>query len=132
MGKGKERFEAKDVKLWSAEEPNLYELTIFSGEEVIYERVGFRRVEVKAGALLVNGKAIKLQGVNRHEFHPKTGAAVSEENMREDLELMKSLHVNAIRTSHYPGRAGILSPLRRIRLLRDGRSGHRSTRGGEP
>ena len=101
-GRGKERFEAKDVKLWSAEEPNLYELTIFSGEEVIYERVGFRRVEVKAGALLVNGKAIKLQGVNRHEFHPKTGAAVSEENMREDLELMKSLHVNAIRTSHYP------------------------------
>lgn len=101
-GRGRETWEVKNVKLWSAEEPRLYDFTIFCGEEVIYEKIGFRKVEIKDGELLLNGKGIKLQGVNRHEFHPKTGAVVSEENMREDLELMKGLHVNAIRTSHYP------------------------------
>lgn len=91
-----------DVKLWSAETPNLYDLTLSANGEKIFERVGVRTSEVKDGIFLVNGKPVKLYGVNRHDFHPDKGAAVSYEDMRKDILLMKSLNVNALRTSHYP------------------------------
>ncbi len=95
-------FSVENPRLWSAECPNLYPLTIVCGEEVIREQVGIRKTEIKDGVFLFNGKPIKFLGVNRHESHPVTGAVVSVEDMRRDLELMKKLHVNAIRTSHYP------------------------------
>lgn len=95
-------FSVEHPRLWSAECPNLYALTVVCGEEIIREKVGIRTTEIKKGIYLFNGKPIKLLGVNRHEFHPETGAAITVENMRTDLELMKKLHVNAIRTSHYP------------------------------
>lgn len=95
-------FPVENPRLWSAEEPNLYDMVITSGQEVIYEQVGFRQVEISGGVLYFNGKPIKLQGVNRHEFGPRAGAVVSLEEMERDLKLMKQLHVNAIRTSHYP------------------------------
>lgn len=87
---------------WTAETPDLYRLEILCGDEIIYEQVGIRRVEVKSGALWLNGKRIKLKGVNRHDFDVKTGFYCSREAMRRDLELMKSLNLNAVRTSHYP------------------------------
>ena len=87
---------------WTAETPVLYGLEILCGDEVIYERVGIRKIEVKDGSLWFNGRRIKPKGVNRHDHDPKTGFYCSYEAMRRDLELMKSLNLNAVRTSHYP------------------------------
>ena len=95
-------FRIEDPSLWSAETPFLYDLTVFCGEEVIYEQVGFRECEVKNGVFRFNGKPIKIYGVNRHDFNCLTGATVTIENIVEDLALMKELNVNAIRTCHYP------------------------------
>ncbi len=95
-------FVKKDPRLWSAETPNLYDLTVECNGEIILERVGFCTVEVKNKQMLFNGKGIKLLGVNRHDFHPKTGATVTYEDMYADLVLMKKLNINALRTSHYP------------------------------
>ena len=96
-------FRIRDAQFWSAEIPALYDLTIECEGEIIYERVGIRTCEVKDGLFLVNGAPVKLYGVNRHDFHAEKGAAVSEEDIKADLLLMKKLNVNAIRTSHYPG-----------------------------
>ena len=93
---------------WTAETPNLYKLTmqVINGEgnavEVMATRVGIREVMIRDGLLLVNGKAIKLKGVNRHEFDPTTGRVISRENMIKDILLMKQHNINAVRTSHYP------------------------------
>jgi len=97
-----------DVKLWSAETPMLYTLvlTLKDGDgntlEHLSSRVGFRSSEIKYGKLLVNGKAITLKGVNRHEHDEYEGHVISEEIMLKDIELMKLYNVNAVRTSHYP------------------------------
>ena len=95
-------------KLWTAETPNLYTLlvTIFDSEqnliEVTSHKVGFRRVSIEDGRLLVNGVAIKIKGVNRHELHPTLGHVPTEENMLRDIQLMKEHNINAVRTSHFP------------------------------
>ncbi len=94
--------------LWTAETPNLYTiiLTLYSdnGEisEIHSSRYGFRKIEEVSGELLINGKAIKLKGVNRHETHPRTGYVVTREDMERDIILMKRNNVNALRASHYP------------------------------
>lgn len=94
--------------LWSAEEPNLYylvlELRDSSGTliEKIWERVGFRRFEIKDGLMCLNGKRIVFKGVNRHEFSSHTGRAVKKEEVLQDIITMKQNNINAIRTSHYP------------------------------
>ncbi len=91
-----------EVEPWSAEVPRLYDAYVEHEGERVVLRLGFRRVEVSDGLLQVNGKPILLRGVNRHEFDPEHGRAVSEEIMRRDVELMKAHNVNAVRTSHYP------------------------------
>jgi beta-galactosidase len=104
------RFENKlaDVKKWSAESPELYDLTIFSKDkkgnvlESVKSRIGFRKVEIKDGLLLVNGTYVLLKGVNLHEHHPVNGHVMDEETILKDLTLMKGCNINAIRTSHYP------------------------------
>ncbi|MCD7739545.1 MAG: DUF4981 domain-containing protein [Lachnospiraceae bacterium] len=88
--------------LWSAEHPNLYRAVISTSQEKIGERVGIRSVAVKRNRFLVNGRAVRLKGVNRHDFSAVNGAAVTREEMWNDLCLMKSLNINAVRTSHYP------------------------------
>ncbi len=94
--------------LWSAEEPNLYDLTveIFDADgnlqEIIPEKVGFRRFEMKNRVMTLNGKRIVFKGVNRHEFSSVSGRAVTEAELRKDLEVMKQNNINAIRTCHYP------------------------------
>lgn len=96
------------VKSWSAEIPNLYTLVLTlkdaSGNttEATSIKIGFRTSEIKNGLFLVNGKRVLLKGVNLHEFHPITGQVVDEEMVMLDLQRMKELNVNAIRTSHYP------------------------------
>ncbi len=95
-------FIVDNPNLWSAENPYLYKMIIFSKGEYIGEEVGIRSSETKNGVYYFNGKPIKIKGVNRHDFNYKTGATVTVENLIEDFTLMKKLNVNAIRTSHYP------------------------------
>jgi beta-galactosidase len=93
---------------WTAETPNLYLLTLQlldeNGKllEVMNQKIGFRKVEIKNGQLLVNGKAVEIKGVNRHEFDMYKGRSVSHDLMVKDVKLMKQLNINAVRTSHYP------------------------------
>lgn len=90
---------------WSAEDPYLYKLlirVIGQTTQVISARVGFRSIELKEGLLLVNGKAIKFKGVNRHDHHPDLGRTVPLDWMQQDVLLMKQHNVNAVRTAHYP------------------------------
>ncbi|KAJ5750540.1 Glycoside hydrolase family 2 immunoglobulin-like beta-sandwich [Penicillium manginii] len=95
-------------KKWTAERPYLYEVEMIlssPGCEKTFkttQRVGFRKVERKDGLITVNGKAIRLRGVNRHDHHPLLGRAVPLDFMRKDLLLMKAHNVNALRCSHYP------------------------------
>ena len=95
-------FAVENVKIWSADEPSLYPLTLSASSEKIYENVGFRTVSIDGKVFKINGKHEKLRGVNRHEFNCETAATVTLDNIVEDLTIMKSLNVNAIRTSHYP------------------------------
>lgn len=94
--------------LWSAEEPNLYELLITVRDsrgivtEVIRQFVGFRRFEMKDGLMLLNGKRIVFKGVNRHEFSNKNGRVPSKDELLKDIITMKRNNINAIRTCHYP------------------------------
>ncbi len=96
-------------QLWSAETPVLYRLLIlirWSGEtdylQVIPVNVGFRSVEIHDQQLWVNGRSVKLRGVNRHDIDPDTGHAVTREAMLRDAVLMKQHNINTVRTSHYP------------------------------
>ena len=101
-------WKVENPVLWSAEDPQLYDLTLEvyneSGElqEVIPQKVGFRRFEMKDGIMTLNGKRIVFKGVNRHEFSSVSGRHVSEEELRKDLKIMKQNNINAIRTCHYP------------------------------
>lgn len=92
----------ENIKPWTAEEPKLYTLILQAAGEKIVESVGFRTVTVEGSVFKINGTPVKLKGVNRHDFNCHTGAAVSLEDMVQDVELMKALNVNAVRTAHYP------------------------------
>ncbi len=89
-------------RLWNAEEPNLYTLVLETEKEVITDRLGFREVSIRDKVVCLNGQPIKFRGVNRHDSDPVTGFAISIEQMKRDLLLMKQHNINAIRTSHYP------------------------------
>jgi len=98
----------KAPKKWSAETPALYTilLSVYDNRnqniEMESARIGFRDVKIENGQLLVNGKAITIKGVNRHEHDPDKGRTVDEELMVKDIKLMKQFNINAVRTSHYP------------------------------
>lgn len=92
---------------WSAESPYLYHLLMTVKKdgkvvEVINQKVGFRQIEVQGNCFLVNGVAIKLKGVNRHDYSPTTGRVTTKESIEKDIVLMKQHNINAIRTAHYP------------------------------
>lgn len=88
--------------LWSAEDPYLYTLVLTFAGQTVRVNVGFRTVEIRGRVFYVNGVAVKLKGVNRHEFHPDLGRAIPVSAMVEDIRLMKRHNINAVRTSHYP------------------------------
>jgi beta-galactosidase len=98
----------KDPEKWSAEKPYLYTLILEltdQNKETVHiteEKIGFREIEIKNRQLLVNGVPILLKGVNRHEHDPRLGRTMTRELIKKDMELMKQLNINAIRTSHYP------------------------------
>ncbi|MCB2179550.1 DUF4981 domain-containing protein [bacterium] len=93
---------------WSAESPYLYtvllELLNADGQtvEAIVQPFGFRSIEIREKQILVNGQAVIFKGINRHEFDPLTGQAISPERMEEDIRLLKQYNINAVRTAHYP------------------------------
>ncbi|MBB3699305.1 DUF4981 domain-containing protein [Flammeovirga yaeyamensis] len=100
-------FTAKNIEAWSAEQPRLYDLyiTLMQGEkevQSIKQNVGFRTVEIKNNQFLVNGQPILLKGVNYHDHDPEKGHHITKELVMQDLKLMKSNNINAIRCSHYP------------------------------
>ncbi|MBK0368294.1 glycoside hydrolase family 2 TIM barrel-domain containing protein [Flavobacterium agrisoli] len=101
-------FTVDNPKKWTAETPNLYQVSFLlknkKGKmlEIINQNVGFRKIEIKKGQLLVNGKAIYIKGVNRQETDPKMGQTLSRERMEQDLKLLKQYNFNAVRMSHYP------------------------------
>ena len=101
-GNGEIELSVTAPTLWCDEYPALYALYLVSGTEHICFFVGLKRLEVKGSVVYINGKAVKLKGVNRHDSHPLLGSATPLDHMLEDLYIMKRHNVNAIRTSHYP------------------------------
>ena len=105
---GKLRMDGLNVREWNAEEPKLYDiyLTLKDADgtvrEVVRERYGFKRAEVRDGVYRFNGEAVKLRGVNHHDSSPTGGYAMTPEELLRDVTLMKELNVNCVRTSHYP------------------------------
>ncbi len=96
------------VKAWSAETPHLYQLDITLKDpdgnilQKARQRIGFRHIEIKDREFLINGQAVLIRGVNRHDHCDETGKVISEKLMRLDIETMKRHNINAVRTSHYP------------------------------
>ncbi len=106
---GKTEFKISDVNSWSAEKPYLYKLIIESDGEVIPQDIGFRTVKkTDDGVLLINGAAVKLKGVNRHDTNAALGHVTPTDSIRSELKLMKKLNINTIRTSHYPNTSEFL------------------------
>ena len=95
-------IEIKNPLLWNDEKPYVYTLFLTVEDEIIPFQLALRRIEIKDKKLLINNKAIKLKGINRHDSSPDTGYAVDIKHMTRDLLMMKRANVNAIRTSHYP------------------------------
>ena len=106
-GKVERCWHLDKVSPWSAETPTLYRLTVEvldngNTVEAAAFRVGFRKVEIKNAQLLVNGKPVLIKGANRHELNTNNGYYVTREDMIRDIQIMKELNINAVRTCHYP------------------------------
>lgn len=106
-GKQTATMNVSNPEKWTAETPNLYTLVANLQEngkiiESIPIKVGFRKVELKNGQILVNGQAVLFKGADRHEMDPDKGYVVSKERMIQDIKRMKELNINAVRTCHYP------------------------------
>ncbi|ANX00600.1 glycoside hydrolase [Thermoclostridium stercorarium subsp. leptospartum DSM 9219] len=95
-------FEIDNAYLWSAETPNLYQLVLCHGNEVILQKFGIIKTEIIDSVIHINGKPVKFKGVNRHDSHPELGHVTPPDHIKRDLILMKRHNINAIRTSHYP------------------------------
>lgn len=108
VSQGVTRFVVRNVKKWTAETPYLYTLLAVVKDrkeqvvQVIPQKVGFRKVEIKDGQFLVNGQPVLIKGANRHEMDPDGGYVVTRERMIQDIKIMKRLNINAVRTCHYP------------------------------
>lgn len=99
---GDNSFTVENPVFWNAEEPKLYTLVIKAGEEIIAQKIGFKRLEIKGSVVYLNGKSVKLWGINRHDSHPEGGYTATVDEMLRDLYLLKQANCNCIRTSHYP------------------------------
>ncbi|MCD8131422.1 MAG: DUF4981 domain-containing protein [Lachnospiraceae bacterium] len=104
-------FSVREPALWSAEKPSLYQLEFAVTDEEgrscqwCCQKVGFRRIEIKDGLLLLNGRRLVIRGVNRHEFHASCGRAMTAQQIEEDIQTIKRSNINAVRTSHYPNQS---------------------------
>ncbi len=102
MDDGTARFHIENPLLWSAETPELYTALIESANEIIPLKIGVRKVEIVDNIFKINGVAVKLKGVNRHDFNPCTGYVCTPDDFLCDLYKMKQHNINTVRTSHYP------------------------------
>lgn len=94
-------FKNLEVNEWNAETPNLYDVFIETKEECIHQKVGFKDIGIKGRVFLVNGKAIKLKGVNHHDTNPQNGYCMTPMEIERDVKLCKEFNIDTIRTSHY-------------------------------
>lgn len=99
---GEFQIEIKNPQLWNDETPYVYTLFVTVEDEIIPFQTALTKVEIKDKKLLINNKPVKLRGINRHDSSAENGYAVTLDEMKRDLLLLKSANVNAIRTSHYP------------------------------
>ena len=95
-------LEVKDVRLWSSEDPYLYTLVLRKGGDIRAKKVGFKEQKVVGNTFYVNGKPVKVKGVNRHECDPDNGRTLTMEGMVKDITLFKLYNINTVRTCHYP------------------------------
>lgn len=95
-------FAVQEPRLWDVNDPQLYEITCTTETDDLYDRTGFRFVEVRDGGICLNGKPLYIKGVNRHEEHPDWGMAFPLGLMKRDLDIIRDLSCNAVRGSHYP------------------------------
>ena len=101
-GSGSQTFRIASPRVWCPEEPELHCLRLECGGDVYECRFGFRKIEIRNGQFYLNGKLLKLAGVNRHDVFPDTGAAVNREQLYNDLKMIKDAGFNIIRGAHYP------------------------------
>lgn len=103
-GSGVVTMNVENPNKWTAETPYLYTLraSLQGSNEVIPVKVGFRKIEIKNSQVLVNGQPVLFKGADRHEIDPDGGYVMSPERMIQDIQMMKKLNINAVRTSHYP------------------------------
>lgn len=103
MSDGKAEFPVESPQMWTAETPRLYDLVFENAGEVIRQSTGFVKYGInERSAFTVNGVEVKLKGVNHHDTHPTNGYTMTDEEILNDLRLMKKMNINCIRTSHYP------------------------------
>ena len=95
-------FPVSAPQWWTPETPALYQLDIYCGIQIIRQNIGFREIEVKGTRVLVNGRPVKLRGINRHEANPLRGRSLASNQWRTDVQLFRDANVNLIRTCHYP------------------------------
>ena len=129
------RIAVSDPLKWSAEKPHLYVLKVelCQGRDLlerVNRNVGFRTIEVKDSQLRLNGKRIKLSGVNRHEIDPLTGRAATAIHAQEDARLLREANFNYVRTSHYPPTREFLDACDRLGLYIECEAPYCWTRGG--
>ncbi len=95
-------FELPEVLEWNAEQPNLYDLYVETPSCCVKERIGFKNVQITGDRFLLNGRPLKLHGVNHHDTHPDNGYAMTPDDIERDLLLCKEYNIDTVRTSHYP------------------------------
>lgn len=95
-------FDQLDVTEWNAEDPTLYELYIETATGCVKEKIGFRTVEIRGDVFLLNGRKVKLKGVNHHDTDCKNGYTMSPDDIERDVKVCKAFNMDTIRTSHYP------------------------------
>ena len=97
-----DKAEISNIAIWDTGSPNLYTVCAKTDTDDLIDKIGFRKIEVKNGDILLNGKSIELLGVNRHEEHPDWGFAFPAKLMKKDIDLILNMSCNTIRGSHYP------------------------------
>ncbi len=95
-------FKVSNLRLWSAEDPFLYEIVFIFGDRRVRHNIGFRKIEIVNNVMMINEQKINFKGINRHEFSNERARALTKEDILADLELLKANNFNSIRTSHYP------------------------------
>lgn len=92
----------ENIRLWDIHKGELYTVTVQTEKDDLIDRIGFRKIEARDKKILLNGKPIKIMGVNRHEEHPDWGFAMPPVLNAKDIDILKNLNANAVRGSHYP------------------------------